>query len=90
MQSKILNCVGMMYCGDERLMKIAKTYHGILASFCEEEWGRSSAENSNMETVADRGGKTGQNWNEWCEAETNRRTGYCIWVGLAAFNHIDF
>jgi hypothetical protein len=71
-------------------MKMAKTYHSNLASFCEEEWGVSSAESRNMESVADHGERTGQNWNEWCEAETSRRTGYCIWVSHTAFNHNDF
>ena len=90
MQAKILNCVGMMYCGDERLMKIGKTYHSDLASFCEEEWEVSCVESSNVEEVADHVERTGQNWNEWCEAETSRRTGYCIWVSLIALNHNDF
>jgi hypothetical protein len=76
----------MMYCGDERLMKIAKTHHSDLASFCEEEWGVSSVDRSNIEEVVGHGERTGQNWNEWCEAETNRRTGYCIWVSLNALN----
>ena len=28
----------MMYCGDERLSKIAEGYHSDLASFCSTEW----------------------------------------------------
>lgn len=75
-QVKLLNCVGMMYCGDERLRAIAKCNHSDLVSYCERDWKRLSeypqlpSDNANHD------------WKTWCQAESSRRTGYCIWVSL--------
>jgi hypothetical protein len=77
-QTKLLNCVGMIYCGDERLSTIGRSYHSELVSFCNTEWSRtiSKAEQSNTNGMDDDYG-----WKKWYEAESCRRTEYCIWVG---------
>jgi hypothetical protein len=81
-QIKLLNCVGMIYCGDERLSNLAGSYHNDLASFCSTEWSRTLSEtgqsNINGMDDADHG------WKKWYEAESHRRTGYCIWVSFSA------
>lgn len=77
-QATLLNCVGMMYCGDERLMRIAKTSHSGLVGFCDGEWSRSKL-NTNYELLNSTKGVE-QDWKLWCNAECRRRTGYCIWV----------
>lgn len=73
----LLNCVGMMYCGDERLTKFAKTYHSNLVSFCNLEWTEPGT-NANSSTPS--GIET--EWKMWYEGECRRRTGYCIWVSV--------
>jgi len=77
-QIKLLNCVGMIYSGDEYLMTAAKSYHGDLAAFCGAQWNEFESGQDDMprnpeETLAHK-------WAAWCEAESRRRTGYCIWV----------
>ncbi|KAE9379029.1 hypothetical protein N431DRAFT_396985 [Stipitochalara longipes BDJ] len=76
-QIKLLNCVGMIYCGDERLSTMAEAYHGDLVSFCSTEWSRtlSEVEQSNINGADD----VDYGWKRWHEAESRRRTGYCIW-----------
>ncbi|KAK6601670.1 hypothetical protein H4I96_07011 [Botrytis cinerea] len=37
-QIKLLNCVGMMYCGSDELSQAAKSYHRDLNDFCCSEW----------------------------------------------------
>jgi hypothetical protein len=72
----------MMYCGDERLSKIAEGYHGDLASFCSTEWSmtRSDVDQSHNNGMED----IDYGWRRWYEAESRRRTGYCIWVSFSA------
>jgi hypothetical protein len=84
-QIKVLNSVGMSYCGDERLSIIARNYHGDLASFCTTEWLMPylEAEPSSLNGMDD--GDYG--WRKWYEAESRRRTGYCIWVSFQL--HLD-
>lgn len=77
-QVKLLNSIGMIYCGDERLKTSARDYHNELASFCVEEW-KSSIPMSGIETREDMNSPS-NNWRVWVEAETRRRTGYSIWV----------
>jgi hypothetical protein len=82
-QIKVLNCVGMSYCGDERLSTIARSYHGDLASFCTTEWLMTypEAEPSSLNGMDN--GDYG--WRKWYEAESRRRTGYCIWVSFQLY-----
>jgi hypothetical protein len=70
----------MIYCGDERLSKLAEAYRSDLASFCSTEWSRtpSEAEQSNISGMGD----VDYGWRKWYVEESHRRTGYCIWVGL--------
>ena len=78
-QIKLLSCVGMMYCGNEHLAEAAKSYHSELVFFCNSEWVKPSKEipqnaiNDEQVVVL---------WKAWREAETKRRTGYCVWVCL--------
>lgn len=78
-QVKLLSCVGMMYCGDDRLKSIAKSYHSDLVAFCVTDWAMSDSQilqnTSNSE-------QAGLDWRTWIQAETIRRTGYCIWVSF--------
>lgn len=78
-QAQILNCVGMMYCGDERLMQIAKTNHIRLTTFCSSEWTEFTSDPMNVDSS---NGDPGHGWRIWYEGETRRRTGYSIWVSF--------
>jgi hypothetical protein len=78
-QVKLLCCVGMMYCGDRRLMTIAKNYHSDLTSFCDTEWARLSVEAGSSPGSND-SEQMSMDWMIWIRAESSRRTGYCIWV----------
>jgi hypothetical protein len=77
-QAKLLNCVGMIYSGDEHLMTAAKSYHGDLASFCDAQWSQSIS--STDVEFRDAAYPLTQKWEVWCEVESRRRTGYSIWV----------
>lgn len=78
----LLNCVGMLYSGDERLTKFAKGYHSKLASFCDMEWTNQTL---NINGGVDITGGIDQEWKTWYEGECRRRTGYCIWVSLVVY-----
>ncbi len=67
----------MMYSGNDHLMQLAKSYHSDLVSFCSLEWERLSREVSENAT-SDK--LVALSWKAWCESESSRRTGYCIWV----------
>lgn len=74
-QVKLLSCVGMMYCVDDRLQMIARSYHNDLAAFCTSYWAMTCSEASSRNSEQD-----GQDWKAWIQTEATRRTGYCIWV----------
>lgn len=81
-QIKLLNCVGMMYCGCDELSQAAKSYHRDLVDFCCYEW-KASNDISSLGTTGSNSSETDQakvEWKEWYDAESIRRTGYCIWV----------
>lgn len=86
-QVKLLNCLGMMYSGDDRLQPLARRYQSDLLFFCNNEWAQTDLEASNnAEEVS-------QGWKLWYEAESRRRTGYCIWVHhtlLKCIRHLQF
>jgi enoyl reductase-like protein len=69
----------MMYSGDERLKKFAKSYHSTLASFCDMEWTKPVL---NLGAGTDIQNSIDNEWKTWYEGECRRRTGYCIWVSL--------
>lgn len=73
-QVKLLSCVGMMYSGDERLKAIAKCNHSGLVSYCDRDWRRLSECPRLSSESAD------HDWKIWCQAESSKRTGYCIWL----------
>lgn len=77
-QAKLLNCVGMMYSGDEDLTRLAKSYHYQLVSFCGDNWTNGALETE--EILRNNSNSVGRKWKAWYEAESRRRTGYCIWV----------
>ncbi|KAA8568354.1 hypothetical protein EYC84_007390 [Monilinia fructicola] len=81
-QIKLLNCVGMMYCGCDELSQAAKSYHRDLVDFCCYEW-KASNDISSLGTTGSNSSETDQakvEWKEWYDAESIRRTGYCIWL----------
>ncbi|KAB8297286.1 hypothetical protein EYC80_002643 [Monilinia laxa] len=81
-QVKLLNCVGMMYCGCDELSQAAKSYHRDLIDFCCYEW-KASNNISRIGTTDSNLSETYQakiEWKEWHDAESIRRTGYCIWL----------
>lgn len=69
----------MLYCGDTRLMTIAKSSHSDLVTFCETDWARLSSE-GHISPASD-SEQINNDWRSWIQAESSRRTGYCIWVG---------
>ncbi|KAH7360640.1 C2H2 transcription factor-like protein [Rhexocercosporidium sp. MPI-PUGE-AT-0058] len=74
-QVKLLSCIGMMYCGDDRLQMIAKSYHSDLAAYCTSYWTVYCSEASSTDSQEE-----GLDWQAWIQTETTRRTGYCIWL----------
>jgi hypothetical protein len=62
------------------MMTMAKNYHGDLVSFCDVEWHNSKL--LTEEELQNNGRPAGEKWRIWCEGESCRRTGYCIWVSL--------
>ncbi|QSZ34784.1 hypothetical protein DSL72_007642 [Monilinia vaccinii-corymbosi] len=79
---KLLSCVGMMYCGCEELLQYARLYHRDLIDFCCCEW-KASNKMSRVETTQSSPHETGmatKEWKKWYDAESIRRTGYCIWL----------
>ena len=77
-QVKLLNCVGMLYCGDERLLQQGKAYHTDLVSFCDAEWTSLASSVSNGFSNTN---EVNNDWSVWYEAESLRRTGYSIVSG---------
>ncbi|KAH7418323.1 C2H2 transcription factor-like protein [Cadophora sp. MPI-SDFR-AT-0126] len=77
-QVKVLSCVGMMYCGNARLQLLARAYHSDLAAFCTTHWVESCSDI--IPRRPDRSGQAVPDWQLWIQAESTRRTGYCIWL----------
>lgn len=81
-QVKLLSSIGSMYCGNRHLLEKAKCNHGDLVQFCLVEW--SHPEHSikiSPQRNLDQYNKN-RTWQDWYQAESRRRTGYCIWVCL--------
>ncbi|KAG4429874.1 hypothetical protein IFR05_014642 [Cadophora sp. M221] len=74
-QVKLLSCVGMMYCGDDRLQTMARSYHCDLAAFCTSYWVTNGSETFSVNSEQER-----PDWQSWIRTEATRRTGYCIWL----------
>ena len=81
-QIKLLNCVGMMYCGSDELSQAAKSYHRDLNDFCCSEWKTLNQipRTAVSQTSSNDTEQANREWKEWYDAESIRRTGYCIWV----------
>ncbi|TGO46196.1 hypothetical protein BOTNAR_0606g00020 [Botryotinia narcissicola] len=81
-QIKLLNCVGMMYSGSDELSHSAKSYHRDLNDFCCNEWKTSNQipRIAVLQTSPNDTKQTNREWKEWYDAESIRRTGYCIWL----------
>lgn len=77
-QVKMLCCVAMMYCGDDRLQLLARSYHRDLAAFCTADWVDSCFDI--ISRPSERSEQGGSDWHTWVKTETTRRTGYCIWL----------
>lgn len=70
--------IGISYGGDARLKKFASAYKSDFDSFCSSEWALPTAHagsglSTNLATASN-------GWEIWLQEESNRRTGYCIWV----------
>lgn len=72
----MLSSVGMVYCGDDRLMKLAKGQHQKLVRFCRDEWLASEYLDGGSTDI----NEPSHAWTSWRDAEARRRTGYSIWV----------
>ncbi|KAM0154533.1 hypothetical protein ACHAPG_006484 [Botrytis cinerea] len=81
-QIKLLNCVGMMYCGSDELSQAAKSYHRDLNDFCCSEWKTLNQipRTAVSQTSSNDTEQANREWKEWYDAESIRRTGYCIWL----------
>lgn len=78
-QIRLLSCVGMLYCGDQRLVERAKASASDLIGFCATEWARCIGQDD--QTLMNiPSNQTASDWEAWCHAESHRRTGYSIWV----------
>lgn len=82
---KLLNCVGMMYGGWEDLSQAARSYHRDLMDFRCYEWKALNEKDRNhrigmIQEESNISERINREWKEWCEAESIRGTGYCIWV----------
>lgn len=76
-QATVLNCIGMLYSGDEKLKQPALKSFSDLASSSKRERLFYEPKHS----VA--GNRQMIDWDTWIEDEVARRTGYFIWVCLA-------
>lgn len=83
----LLNSIGMMYCGDERLAKFAKTYQSSLSAFCGDEWRRPTP---HINSPTGSPSSIEARWKLWSEGECRRRTGYCIWVSYYLKDLLEF
>jgi hypothetical protein len=73
----------MMYCGDNRLTERAKPLVSELIIFCNEKWANYGPHDGEMleNNIAE--------WEAWSQAESHRRTGYCIWVCSPKLSKMD-
>lgn len=76
-QATVLNCIGMIYSGDENLKQSALKNFSDLASPNK----RERLFLQRRHSVA--GTRQMSDWETWIEDETARRTGYFIWVCLS-------
>ncbi|GAM89002.1 hypothetical protein ANO11243_070360 [Dothideomycetidae sp. 11243] len=77
-QVKLLNSIGMIYCGDERMERFGWRQHSDVVKFCKTHWinedeVRSSADANHYSEVE-------VDWLHWRDVEARRRTGYAIWL----------
>lgn len=82
-QVRLLSCIGMMYCGDQRLVERAKNGMSDLIAFCNTEWPNYMPEA--RRPLGDNSSQVACDWELWCQAESHRRTGYSIWVRFNIF-----
>lgn len=77
-QVKLLNCIGMIYCGDERMERYAWSHHAEVVKFCKTHW----IDESEVIAPADANSASDVDvrWRYWRDIEARRRTGYCIWM----------
>jgi len=74
----LLNTIGLRYCGDDELGRIAQRQRGDLSAYCAEPWNQSPVDyqlspgNSPEDVEKD--------WKTWERLETRRRVGYSIWL----------
>ncbi|KAK4064170.1 transcriptional regulator family: Fungal Specific TF [Trichoderma aggressivum f. europaeum] len=78
-QIRLLNCIGMMYCGAQQLIERAKASRIELVAFCETEW-VNYTEQQDQFVRSDIIDQAASDWKVWCYAESRRRTGYTIWL----------
>lgn len=78
LQAKTLNTIGLRYCGDDQLRRIADRKQSDLVSYCSEHWKESTVEfHLSASTAADH---VARDWDTWQRLESRRRLGYCIWL----------
>lgn len=85
-QVKLLAVIGIMYSGDDSQARTANRYHSDLVTFCHSRWGKGAAD-MDVDSPYD-AERVVIEWKDWCERESVRRTGYCIWVCLELYDSV--
>ena len=82
-QVKLLNCIGMTYCGDDRMEKFGWRQHSDLIKFCKTHW----VNEEDTQAQADAHPHVDIEWRQWRDIEARRRTGYAIWLLDCMWNY---
>ncbi|KAF2156950.1 hypothetical protein K461DRAFT_7805 [Myriangium duriaei CBS 260.36] len=77
-QVKLLNCIGMIYCGDERMENFGWRQHADVVRFCRTHW--VNEDSVQLPTDAHLYSEVEVEWRHWRDIEARRRTGYGIWL----------
>ncbi|KAF2225846.1 hypothetical protein BDZ85DRAFT_72323 [Elsinoe ampelina] len=77
-QVKLLNCIGMIYSGDERMERFGWRHHHDLVRFCHTHW--VNEDEVGLPADAAMMSEVEVQWRHWKDVESRRRTGYGIWM----------
>ena len=79
-QVKLLSCIGLTYCTDERMELHGWRQHVDVVSYCKTLWITESDED--FSAAIQPGDSHDKQWRRWRDVEARRRTGYGIWVSV--------
>lgn len=77
-QVKLLNCIGMVYCGDKRMERFGWRHHSDVVKFCRTHW--INEDEVGLPVDAHLYSEVEVEWRQWRDIESRRRTGYAIWM----------